>query len=201
MEQLSTRHLILEHAVLQLDTAGSEAFRIDDVCAEAFVSKSSIYHFFGSRAGLIAAAECERYKASFLAEDRDPVAAADACTNRNEFMALVLAQIERSVLDPENERVRTQRVAVIARAIETGDARDEVAATQAAFIHELAVVFERAQEKGFVNPTLDCHAYAAFMHTLTLGRTLTAGGFADTARWLEVAGAAAVAPLTSSDRA
>ena len=76
-----------------------------------------------------------------------------------------------------------------------------MAATQAAFIHELAVVFERAQEKGFVNPTLDCHAYAAFMHTLTLGRTLTAGGFADTTRWLEVAGAAAVAPLTSPDRA
>jgi len=62
------------------------------------------------------------------------------------------------------------------------DARDQPAATKAEFIHELAMMFEPAQDEGFVNPPLDCHAYASFMHTLPRGRTLTVSDFADTAR-------------------
>ncbi|CAB4797766.1 unannotated protein [freshwater metagenome] len=200
MERVSTKQLILEAAVRRLDEAGAEAFRIEDICAEVHVAKSSIYHFFGSRSGLIATAEIERYKGSILAENSDPVEAAEACTTPSEFQALVLAQIERAVVDPENEPVRRSRLSTIARSLETGEGIDNIAAIQEAFIGAIAAIFERAQAKGFVDPALDCQAYAAFMHTLTLGRTLTSLGFPDNDRWLDVVNIAAVAPLIPATR-
>jgi AcrR family transcriptional regulator len=195
VERLSTKQLILEAAVRRLNEAGAEAFRIEDICLEVHVAKSSIYHFFGSRSGLIAAAEIHRYKASVLAEKLDPVKAAEACTTPSEFQALVLAEIERSVVDPGNKPVRRLRLGAVARSLETGDGIDDIAQIQEAFIGAIAAIFERAQAKGLVDPALDCRAYAAFMHALTLGRTLTSLGFPDDDRWLEVVNVAAVAPL------
>lgn len=199
-ERLSTKRLILDAAVRRLNEAGAEAFRIEDVCLEVHVAKSSVYHFFGSRSGLIAAAEVHRYKASVLAENLDPVAAAEACTTPREFQALVLAQIERSVLDPDNEPARRLRLGTVARSLETGDGIGDIAQVQEAFITAIAAIFERAQVRGLVDPALDCRAYAAFMHTLTLGRTLTSLGFPDDHRWLEVVNVAAVAPLSPEQR-
>ena len=64
-----------------------------------------------------------------------------------------------------------------------------------AFQMGMAEIVRSAQQRGLVAPDLDCEAYAAYVHSLTLGRTLTDPGFPDTERWLAVALDAAIAPL------
>lgn len=190
-----TRDEILEAAVRLLDERGAEGFRIDEVIADAEVSKSSLYHFFGGREGLIDAAESEWYLRSVVGENRDPVRTAEDCETPVEFRDFVRAQIVRSVTESANVSVRRRRIAVIARMVGAGRDDARVAAVQAAFISGMAEIVRSAQQRGLVAPDLDCEAYAAYVHSLTLGRTLTAPGFPDTERWLAVALDAAIAPL------
>lgn len=190
-----TRDEILEVAMRHLDQRGAIDFRVDEVVADADVSKSSLYHFFGGREGLIDAAENEWYLRSVVGEYRNSVQTAEDCVTPAEFQEFVRAQIVRSLTESSNVLVRRRRIAVIARMI--GDGRDDtrIAAVQAAFIAGMAEIVRSAQRRGLVAPTLDCEAYAAYVHTATLGRTLTEPGFPDTERWLDFACDAAVAPL------
>jgi AcrR family transcriptional regulator len=52
-----TAEKVLTHAIRELDKHGAVNFSLDRVIASSKVSRSSIYHLFGNRAGVIAQAE------------------------------------------------------------------------------------------------------------------------------------------------
>ena len=62
-----TRHRIVEVAARLMHAKGAEATSLDDVCAEASVSKSQLYHYFANKEALVReviAAQTERVLAA-----------------------------------------------------------------------------------------------------------------------------------------
>ncbi|MDQ3484221.1 MAG: TetR/AcrR family transcriptional regulator [Actinomycetota bacterium] len=65
-----SRRALLDTAVAMLAERGADGFTIDEVLAESGTSSSSLYHHFGSRHGLLIAAQEESYRRGFRGEDR-----------------------------------------------------------------------------------------------------------------------------------
>ena len=189
------RELLLNAAVRSLEINGWDGSQIVEILDEAHASRSSLYHFFGSREGLLAAATAERYRRLLLKENTAHVKTASDCQTTEEFFGFVAEQVIRIVTDPESIRARHARVAMGADALIHQELREEVAQKQQIFLDGIAEIVLTGQRKGIIRQDLDAMAYAAWMHGSLLGRTLTEAVFQDTARWLEVAIEAVLAPL------
>ena len=64
-QSTNSRGLILALAIKAIDTGGEASIRVKQIADEAGTSVTSIYHFFGSREGLIEAAQIARFEGGF----------------------------------------------------------------------------------------------------------------------------------------
>lgn len=190
-----SRRALLETAVRLLEERGADGFTVDDVLIESGTSSSSLYHHFGSRQGLLDAAQDESYRRLARREDRRNLDGGLAATTTEEFLDYVAAQVERIVTDPANQSVRRTRLDVAARALSSPVLAAQMSEVQERMLDVIAAMFDDAQERGLIDRALDTRAYAAWFHGMTLGRTVTESGSVDTQAWLSVAIPAALAPL------
>ena len=186
---------LLDAAIRSLELNGWDASQINEILLDAHASRSSLYHFYGSREGLLAAATAERYRRLLLQEDTALVTEASDCETTEELLAFVTQQLVRTVTDPDSIKARQSRVAIGADALIHEELREEVAQKQQLFLDAIAEIIREGQQKGIIRPELNAMAYAVWMHGMLLGRTLTESVFQDTASWLEVAIEATLAPL------
>ena len=91
---------LLDAAIRSLELNGWDASQINEILADAHASRSSLYHFYGSREGLLAAATAERYRRLLLQEDTALVTEASDCETTEELLAFVAQQLVRTVTDP-----------------------------------------------------------------------------------------------------
>ena len=174
-----------------LDTAGA-------MLIESGTSSSSLYHHFGSRHGLLIAAQEESYRRAARAEDRRNLDGGLRAATPEEFFDYVAGQLRRIVTDPVTRSVRRNRLAAAARSLASPDLAAQTAAVREEMLGAIADMFDHAQARGLINPHLDTRAYAAWFHGMTLGRTITEGGSVDSEAWLAVAIPAALAPLRAA---
>jgi AcrR family transcriptional regulator len=186
---------LLDAAIRSLELNGWDASQINEILVDAHASRSSLYHFYGSREGLLAAATAERYRRLLLQEDTALVTEASDCETTEELLAFATQQIVRTVTDPDSIKARQSRVAIGADALIHEELREEVAQKQQLFLDAIAEIVRAGQQKGIIRPELNAMAYAVWMHGMLLGRTLTEAVFQDTASWLEIAIEAVLAPL------
>src|SRR5690349_13658729 len=106
---------IMEGTILLLEERGADGLLLEDVLAEADASAGSLYHHFGSRDGLLVAAEEERYRTQFRNEDPANLDDGFSAKTTEEFFAYLTAQIRRIVTDPANVPVRRNRLKIAAR--------------------------------------------------------------------------------------
>lgn len=194
-ESNPSRRALLEVAVAMLEQRGVDGFTIDEVLLESGTSSSSLYHHFGSRHGLLIAAQDESYRRAARAEDRRNLDGGLHAATPEEFLDYVAGQLRRIVTDPATRSVRRNRLAAAARSLASPELAAQTAAVQEKMLGAIADMFEDAQVRGLINPQLDTRAYAAWFHGMTLGRTITEGGSIDNEAWLAVAIPAALAPL------
>lgn len=190
-----SRRALLDTAVAMLDQRGPEGFTVDEVLVESGTSSSSLYHHFGSRRGLLIAAQEESYRRLFRREDRGNLDGGLGATTTEEFLDYVAGQIARIVTDPANRAVRRTRLAVAARSLTSPELAAQTAAVQEKMFDAMAAMFDDAQARGLIDRGLDTRAYAAWFHGMVLGRTVTEAGSVGTQAWLAVAIPAALAPL------
>ncbi len=190
-----SRRALLDTAVVMIEERGLGGFTVDELLVDSGTSSSSLYHHFGSREGLLIAAQEERYRRLARGEDRRNLDGGLAATTTKEFLAYVARQIERIVTDPANRAVRRSRLEAAARSMTSPELATRTAAVQERMIDVIAAMFDDAQARGLIDPGLDTRAYAAWFHGMTLGRTVTEAGSVGTDAWLAVAIPAALAPL------
>jgi AcrR family transcriptional regulator len=190
-----SRRALLETTVGMIEERGLDGFTVDEVLVRSHTSSSSLYHHFGSREGLLVAAQDERYRRLARAEDPRNLDGGRDATSTEQFLDYVARQIERIVTDPANRNVRRSRLDAAARSLSSPDLAARTAAVQEKMVDAIAAMFDAAQARGLINPELDTRAYAVWFHGMTLGRTITEGGSVGTEAWLAVAIPAALAPL------
>ena len=161
---------ILVHARRELDEVGPVKFNIMRVIEESGVSKSSVYHHFGGRDGVISAVEVQR-----LIDER---------VANNALLAQILASvnsgeecldvIEAGLLLASNapgRKNRSRRIAVVAAAqhipILTESLAEEIRIADIA----LTEMLTGAQNRGLINPTESLEDIARYMASMFIGRS------------------------------
>ena len=166
-----TRERVLAIALEQVESGGEAAVRIDEIRERSGVSIGSIYHHFGDRDGVIAAAQLRRFARFAQAE----IAALSDIVERSRDVAEFGRALRQFTADISSE-VRTEerwgRIGALGSTIGRDDLRDEVVAIQTRLTDEFQAHVAQGQARGFFRADLEARAIAAFIAAYSLGFAL-----------------------------
>lgn len=180
-----TRAVILNHAKAELEQHGPVKFSILRVIERSGVARSSVYHHFVDRDGLISAVEVER----LIEENRSSNELLRLVVNTASSAEEVFSLIEHALhaaSSPEGRASRAHRIAVVAAAQNIPALQDALVEQSRNGDEYLAETLEIARARGFINPQLTTLSIAQLIATLFIGR-ITVDGYNsqdDDASWI-----------------
>jgi AcrR family transcriptional regulator len=187
VEQLEgTKQRILNAAVACLEQYGESGVRLRDIKERVGVHTGSIYHFFGSRDGLIAAAHAERYERSLTAVGSFPLLL-DNSNSAAEFRAGV-EMIFDVISSPDGVARRQQRLAAIAGLVDRPLLRTLLQAKHQAAEVEIQTIFEEAQRRGFIPESQNLRGVGGWYLGMLIGRVSLEEGLSNSsvAEWNDI---------------
>lgn len=175
---------ILERAIETIDTKGEAGIRVRDLVEAVGVTAPVLYRAFGSREGLIIAAQTERYRRALYIAPDNLVARLDNCASRDELRSHVETVLDLVLSDQRFDQRRI-RMNVMGSAITRPELLAAMIAAEDRLIDELVPYFESFQERGWVRSDLDArtwlHWYLAVVNARS-GLEIRRGGI-DRDRW------------------
>jgi AcrR family transcriptional regulator len=166
------RERLLATAVRHLETRGEAALRVTELASEAGVAIGLIRHHFGSRDGLVAAAQLRRVQG---ATGEDIAGARALLGDAADYETLIagLSDISRRTIDRSRAAVRLSRFAAIATAHGRPAARETIGHALSGMLDEMAALIGEAQERGLVRTDLAPRAVATFIQAYALGMLIS----------------------------
>ncbi len=165
------RRRILEAAKQVIASDGEAALRILDIAAEAEVAQGLINHHFGSRDGLVTAAQRERF-AGEADRDRERLMRLIGSDPTREQFIEGIAKVTRDVVKRARRDARLDRAAMVGAAHGRPEYREQLGPIVAGLIDGLTHVVSHAQAAGFVQKDLDPRAVATFIQAYAFGFVL-----------------------------
>lgn len=169
MERHPTHQKILDEAIRIIEVNGEAGLRVHDIEVAVEVTPPSIYHFFGSREGLVSAAQAERLVRSFAEFNAVSDSILSQVSSRAELREAV-RNLLAMIYDPARSLPRQQRLFALGSA----EGRPELAVVlgEAArsFLRRLAESFQAFQDNGWTRPDLDLEAFIQWLAGQILGR-------------------------------
>jgi AcrR family transcriptional regulator len=162
------RRRILDAAVDVIDTDGEAALRITDIAERAGVAAGLINHHFGSRDGLVAAAQERRYNRAIF-EDLDRFRDHFAPSQSREQTVAALRVAITSIADRDRAPSRMVRITSLAAAHGRPDLTVDLGEAVADSIDRATDIVEIGQELGYVRPDVDARATATVLLCLGTG--------------------------------
>jgi AcrR family transcriptional regulator len=171
---LETIAAVLDVTRELIDVNGEQGVRLEDVQRLSGVSSGSIYHHFGDREGLIAAAQVDRFDRVVRDDARGLVDNLYGAATRGDPAAYLDAVRRQSatVVLPERSAIRWARVTALAGAWQRPDLMDALGESFTALVDTLVDGTERLQALGALDPDLDGRAVAIFSQIHSLGLLL-----------------------------
>jgi AcrR family transcriptional regulator len=151
------RTAILELAIAAIEEGGETAVRINDLTDAAGVGPPLLYRAFGSREGLVVAAQAERYRRALRIDERQ-IAALESCASADQFRNEVgdlldgVAVMSRAV-------IRRTRMHVLGTGITRPDLLDAIHEIEEQYLTAFLPALERAQRLGWIPEHLDLWAW------------------------------------------
>lgn len=170
-DSLGTRDRLLRAAVAALDRGGESAVKIREIASECGVTAPSIYHFFGSRDGLIEAALAYRYFTGQFELGTGFADAVFACANKSDFVSLVHSTMAR-ILDPGRATYRLVRVSALGGTITRPRLAQGVIQSQREFNRRLAEALRFAQASKWVRADFNPEVFGSWLTGMINGRVL-----------------------------
>lgn len=168
---LQTIGVVLQHARAELAVSGPVKFNLDRVIESSGVARSSVYHHFGSRAGLIATLELEFWADQQAAELRGLRKYALEANDLEEVLAAV-EFVLRIDGGPEGRQRRARRIASLVAADSIPALANTLRDAQVSGSAHLAETLKMLADRGTISPTLDLTALAYFIQSILVGRVL-----------------------------
>jgi AcrR family transcriptional regulator len=165
------RQRLLQAALEHLRTRSEADLRVTEIAREAGVAVGLIRHHFGSRDGLVTAAQQIRLEGAVKSDLEAAKHFVRAAKDADEFLDGI-RQLTVALLDPSRRDVRLSRIAVIGTAHGRPEVREAYARTIQELIDVLTVLVLQAQASGFARTDLDARAIATFIQAYALGMTL-----------------------------
>ena len=166
-----TMDRLLEFAERELNEVGAVKFQLSRVLDAAGISKSSAYHHFGSRDGIIAAVEMKTVTQQIEENNRIIrlfVENAPEDQSATEFLHLLVTTSGNSA----GEVSRQRRAATLVAAQDIPALAQFVGETQREAAEKLAETLELTIERGWISPTAPVLGIAHWILTSVFGRIL-----------------------------
>jgi AcrR family transcriptional regulator len=166
-----TRERLLAAATATIAASGEAGLRIRDIAMECGVSDPTIYHFFGSREGLVEEAFARLFveKAQTLNAEFDR--AVRACASATEFRDVVISALRVS-FGPVGAAARSTRVMVLGAAQSRPSLMARLVEAQRDADLKIASGLAYAKQQGWTRPDLDVQASSMWAASLIFGRAL-----------------------------
>lgn len=167
----STVSTVIEATIRAIEAGGEASVRIDEILSQTGISKGSLYHHFGGREGLIAAARVTQFS-RFVAEDATNIR--DALTQTSTYGEFIEAasSLVRIGSGIEREQARLNRLSVIASSYGRPELRESLALQQHIHTETIADAVRYGQKMGWVRTDVDARAIAVFVQGYNLARVL-----------------------------
>ena len=165
----ATARALLAAARRQIETRTDNDFRVDEILAEVGVSPSSLYHYFGSREGLMEAAWVDWARENAEADVAAVAQVLEAATTRDEAVMGLLRVVRAAQAASRTER-RVQRLTVIAAAARRPSVRAEIGRLETLTNQRYQQVMEQARDRGLLANTADLSVLPVFVRAFTFGR-------------------------------
>ncbi len=168
VERPDRRELLLRATVRHLETRSAASLRVGEIADEAGVAVGLIKHYFGSRDGLVAAAQQARIAG---ATDQDIAGSRDALAGADDLDRLMegIRQVARHTIDRRRADVRLSRFSAIATAHGRPEVRSVIGGTLSGLIDAMAELIADAQERGVVRSGRSPRGLATFIQAYSLG--------------------------------
>lgn len=149
---------ILEAAIDVIETGGEVAIRVHDLANSCGVTGPILYRAFGSREGLIEAAQTERYRRSLSGLDAiiDTMA---GCTTADALRDALHRAVDEALGDRHGRRVRAN---IIGSCVTRPALAASIAALHRTAVDRIATVWQAAQSKGLLRSGVDLRVVAAW---------------------------------------
>jgi AcrR family transcriptional regulator len=164
----TTRERVLAVALAQLDAGGEAAVRVDLISTESGVSIGSIYHHFGDREGVIAAAQLRRFSANTEAGMDAFLDAVEGNTTAAGFRAALL-EATTAGDDAERHAGRWQLLTVLASTVGRAELEGEITELQTRLNDRLESWVVDQQSRGIVRSDVAPRAVIAMLWSWKLG--------------------------------
>jgi AcrR family transcriptional regulator len=162
------RARILEAAIQQLEEHGEASLRLAAIAERAGVALALITHHFGSRDGLVAAAQQVRL-AGAVAADIAAINAIYANVDSAQELRERVSAVTTALVTTSRASTRLSRIAALAAAHGRPEARAALGDTVKELLDSLTDVIERARQRGLIRPDVDPRAMATFVQAYALG--------------------------------
>lgn len=168
---IETAKKILNVAIKELDNVGPSRFNLDRVIENAEVSRSSLYHHYGNRDGLIIAVELHRLETALTASDQELRKILESISSPQEAWQLIELGV-RSAASQQQKVVRTQRFASFAASEHAPAIRESLQHLQVRAAEEFSETLRLARDRGFMAPIEPIEGTAHFIQSFLLGRMM-----------------------------
>lgn len=162
----NSKDLILTLAMSEIDRGGEASLRVKRIADDAQTAVTSIYHFYGSREGLVEAAQLARFEAGYQEGRHQFLKAAQTAESQEEF-ARHLETIIRDLFSSRHHKNRLRRISVVGSATSRPDLLAAINAMQRQWLAELVEGLKTAQKRGIINSQVDL-ATVATWHLVTV---------------------------------
>ena len=170
-ETNNTRERLLKAAAATIDKGGEGAVRIRDLTKSCNITAPSIYHFFGSREGLIDAAQAYRFSRGQRELSDAFATAIHTCKSKTQFVELAHRFLE-TMFAPDRRSIRNSRLNVLGNAINRPALSKELALAQDVSNKIVGESLGFAQTKGWVRDDFNTEMFAAWLNGVVNSRRL-----------------------------
>jgi AcrR family transcriptional regulator len=162
LNKQTTQDRVLASAVKAIDKGGEAAVKIRQICADTKTTAPSIYHFFGSREGLIEAAQAARFIQGQRKISIDFADSVHGCKSKSDFTAVAHRFLEQ-MFSSERQSIRSVRINVLGSAQSRKGLAKAIAKSQLIANKVGGEPIRYAQEKGWVRPDFNSEMYLAWL--------------------------------------
>ncbi|MEY4633586.1 MAG: hypothetical protein RLZ18_958 [Actinomycetota bacterium] len=171
VDGLETMERLLSFADVELNEVGSVKFNLGRVLEKAQVSKSSAYHHFGSRDGIIAAVEARSVAVEIEQVNLQVRAFVESAQDVNtavEYLKILVYFTS----DSSGVRARRRRAATLVAAQNSQTLAEIIGQTQRDGAQYLAETFQIVEDRGWISPSVPLLGIAHWMLASAFGHIL-----------------------------
>jgi len=162
------RSRLLDLAIASIEEGGEASIRVNHLAAAAGVTPPVVYYHFGSREGLVIAAQTARYAQHIRGVFEQFAAAVAACESAEALRSLLVAVWTRTFRD--HTASRWTRLNALGSAYARPELEAAIFRVQDELFVAMAETLKPCQERGWLRADVDLATAIAWQHGLHLSR-------------------------------